>query len=255
MYGKGDKWARPKSMFLDEGRFTYIPDKDAHPLIPIELNPKYYFPDLDYVPKLIDLADTQSISAPVKGLITLLTNKKIVPANFFDGFQKDDDIEKEALKRIMEYTDGDNVEEIFHLIQVWGGASGRGVYIFGDGFDWNRILPHYLSLVQCCLSIVDTSEESIDKTVKAVCEFNKSVAHMSVAFITKHTRFWLCRTLGDDALPIYDSIMADCVMRKNAVDPKHLAEYWTVMLAKSKQLGIGVKQLERQIFKYAYENR
>ena len=44
-------------------------------------------------------------------------------------------------------------------------------------------------------------------------------------------------------------------MRKNTVDPNHLAEYWTVMLAKAKQLGVGVKQLERQIFKYAYVNR
>ena len=44
-------------------------------------------------------------------------------------------------------------------------------------------------------------------------------------------------------------------MRKNAVNHNHLAEYWTVMLAKAKQLGIGLKLLERQIFKYAYEHR
>lgn len=255
MYGKGDKWARPKSVFLDEGRFTYIPDEDALPLIPLEFNPKYHFPDLDYVPEMIDLADAKAMSAPVKGLITLLTNKKIVPINFFDAFQKDDDIEKEALKRILEYADGNNLEEIFHLIQVWGGASGRGIYIFGNGYDWSKIVPHYSALVHCCLSIVDTSKESINKMVKTVCEFNKSVAHMGVAFITKHTRFWLCRTLGNDALPIYDSIMADCVMRKNMVDANHLAEYWTVMLAKSKQLGIGLMPLERQVFKHAYENR
>ena len=255
MYGKGEKWARPKSMFMDEGRFTWIPDKEAILLIPLELNPKYHFPDLDYIPEMIDLADTKAISAPVKGLMTLLTNKKIVPENFFDAFQKDDDVEKESLKRIAEYINGESLEEIFHLIQVWGGASGRGVYIFGDGFDWNKILPHYSALVHCCLSTKDTSQESINKMAKAVCEFNKSVAHMGVAFITKHTRFWLCRTLGDDTFPIYDSIMADCVMRKNTVDHNHLAEYWTVMLAKAKQLGIGLKQLERQIFKYAYEHR
>ena len=38
MYGKGEKWARPKSMFMDEGRFTCIPDKEAILLIPLELN-------------------------------------------------------------------------------------------------------------------------------------------------------------------------------------------------------------------------
>ena len=255
MYGKGDKWVRPKSMFMDEGRFTYIPDKEATLLIPLELNPKYHFPDIDYIPELQKLTKKGEMSAPVKGMMTLLANKEIVPKDFFDDFKDDDDIENAALQKIGEYVDGESIEEIFHLIQVWGGASGRGVYIFGDGFDWNNILPHYSALVHCCLSIKDTSQESIDKMVKAVCEFNKSVAHMGVAFITKHTRFWLCRTLCDDTLPIYDSIMADCVMRKNTVDHNHLAEYWTVMLAKSKQLGIGLKQLERQIFKYAYEHR
>ena len=255
MYGKGDKWARPKSMFMDEGRFTYIPDKEAILLIPLELNPKYHFPDLDYVSEMKPLANTEVMSAPVKGLMTILINKKIVPGDFFDAYKKDDDIENAALQKIGEYVDGESLEEIFHLIQVWGGASGRGVYIFGDGFDWNKILPHYSALVHCCLSTKDTSKESIDKMVYAVCEFNKSVPHMGVAFITKHTRFWLCRTIGDDTFPIYDSIMADCVMRKNTVDHNHLTEYWTVMLAKAKQLGIGLKQLERQIFKYAYEHR
>ena len=255
MYGKGDKWARPKSMFMDEGRFTYIPDKEAILLIPLELNPKYQFPDLDYITELQKLTKKGEMSAPVKGMMTLLANKEIVPKDFFDDFKDDDDIENAALERIGEYVGGESLEEIFHLIQVWGGASGRGVYIFGDGFDWNKLLPHYSALIHCCLSTKDTSRESIDKMVKAVCEFNKSVAHMGVAFITKHTRFWLCRTLGDDTFPIYDSIMADCVMRKNTVDHSHLAEYWTVMLAKAKQLGIGLKQLERQIFKYAYEHR
>lgn len=255
MYGKGDKWARPKSMFMDKGRFTYIPDKEATLLIPLELNPKYHFPDIDYIPELQKLTKKGEMSAPVKGMMTLLANKEIVPKDFFDDFKDDDDIENAALERIGEYVDGESLEEIFHLIQVWGGASGRGVYIFDDGFDWNKILPHYSALVHCCLSTKDTSQESIDKMVKAVCEFNKLVAHIGVAFITKHTRFWLCRTLGDDTLPIYDSIMADCVMRKSTVDHNHLTEYWTVMLAKSKQLGIGLKQLERQIFKYAYEHR
>jgi hypothetical protein len=73
-----------------------------------------------------------------------------------------------------------------------------------------------------------------------------------VAFITKHTRYWLYRTLEENALPIYDSIMAGYVMQRNA-DIKDLREYWDVVLAKSKQLSIGLVPLERQIFKYAYE--
>jgi hypothetical protein len=44
-------------------------------------------------------------------------------------------------------------------------------------------------------------------------------------------------------------------MRKNSVEAKHLSEYWSVMIAKAQQLGIGLMPLERQIFKYAYEQR
>jgi hypothetical protein len=44
-------------------------------------------------------------------------------------------------------------------------------------------------------------------------------------------------------------------MRKNSVETKHLSEYWSVMIAKAHQLGIGLMPLERQIFKYAYEQR
>ena len=49
-----------------------IPDMDALPLIPMELNPKYHFPDLDYVSEMKPLANTEVMSAPVKGLMTIL---------------------------------------------------------------------------------------------------------------------------------------------------------------------------------------
>ena len=35
----------------------------------------------------------------------------------------------------------------------------------------------------------------------------------------------------------------------------HLAEYWKVMTAKAKQLGIGLVPLERQIFQYSLGTR
>lgn len=255
MYGKGEIWARPKSMFMDEGRFTHISDAEAIPQIPLELNPKYHFPDLEYKSEIVDLIDADTFSSPVKSMITLLIKKNIVSNKFFDGFWKDDDIEKEAIRRIVDYSNGKNLEDIFHLIQVWGGNSGRGIYIFGDGYDWSRIAPHYQFLVDSCMEISDLSPTAIENMVKAVSRFNSSVANMGIAFITKHTRFWLYRTLGENALPIYDSIMANCVMRKNAVEIKHLAEYWNVMIAKARQKGISLVALERRIFKYAYDNR
>lgn len=97
------------------------------------------------------------------------------------------------------------------------------------------------------------NEATINEMVKAVKDFNKSVKNISVAFITKHTRYWMHRTLGMDALPIYDSIMAIHVMQRGVPSVSDLSEYWKVMVAKAEQLGIGLVPLERQIFKYAYE--
>lgn len=255
MYGNGSIWARPKTMFLEEGRFVKVDDPEALTEIPLYLNPKYNFPDLEYVSDLLPLMEKNSMSSPVKSMITLLTNKKIVPANFFDEFVKDDDIEKEILTRINEYSDVDSLQDIFHLIQVWGGSTGRYIYIFDDGFDWEKIINQYKALVEACMSITDLNESSIDAIVGAVNKFDKSVAHMGVAFITKHTRFWLHRNLGYNAPPIYDSVMASCVMGKKTAETKHLSEYWKVMVSKADHLGIGLIPLERQIFKYAYDQR
>ena len=68
-------------------------------------------------------------------------------------------------------------------------------------------------------------------------------------------RFWLYRSLGLDALPIYDSVMASEVMRRNAVSLKDLEDYWKVMIAKARQLNIQLMPLERQIFQYSLGTR
>ena len=250
MYGKGEVWVRPKEMFFEEGRFQYVEESEALKLIPIELNPKYRFPDIEYTATKIPLIDKGKFSKNVKAMITL-RGKEDEFENL--GIKNDDDLEEYIIRQINTYKPGEGLEEIFHLIQIWGGNSGRGIYLFDDdGFNWEEIDSHYQRLVNACLSTTDIREESIKLLVEAVSEFNKSVKHINVAFITKHTRYWLYRNLGLDALPIYDSIMASYVMQRN-VNIKDLREYWDVMLAKSKQLGIGLVPLERQIFKYAYE--
>ncbi len=249
MYGKGEVWVRPKEMFFEEGRFQYVEESEALKLIPIELNPKYRFPDIEYTATKVALIDKGDFSKNVKAMITL-RGKEDEFENL--GIKNDDDLEGYIIRRIKAYRPGDNLEEIFHLIQIWGGNSGRGIYLFGDGFNWEEIDSHYQRLVDACLSMKDITEETINMLVEAVREFNKSVKHINVAFITKHTRYWLFRTLKENALPIYDSIMASYVMQRYA-DIKDLREYWKVMLAKAKQQGIGLVPLERHIFKYAYE--
>lgn len=251
MYGNGRVLVLPESLFLDEQRFVRITDDEAEKRIPLALNPRYHFPELQYEDRMPDLTEADEISKTVRAMMTLLLNRHIVKGDFFNGITKDDDLEKLALEKIRRYSEGDDLEQIFHLIQTWGGSSGRGIYVYGEGFSWEKIAEKYQDLVNTCLSVTNIEHDSIGMLLKAINKFNIEVHNLGISFITKHTRFWLVRNLGNNALPIYDSIMARFVMFRTSAEMKHLEEYWNVMIAKSEQLGIGLMPLERQIFKYA----
>ena len=235
---------------LNEG-FTPIPENEAIALIPLWLNPKYHFPDIDYKPEMPPLQDSNNFSPRVKAMKTLLENRGIVKRSLFEGLSNDDKLEKKVIDSIHDYNGSDSPEEIFHMIQTWGGSSSRGIYIFEDQFSWDKIEPHYKSLIETCLQPHDTSDSSIDSLVDLVKTFNKSVSHLGVSFITKHVRFWLSKEMGENALPIFDSIMAMEIMRQNSVNVNNLGEYWKVMVSFSKHHNIKLMPLERQIFKYA----
>ena len=264
MYEDGDIWVRPYEEFFGKvdrdgmvrDRFTKIDEKDALEHAPLYLHPKYHFPDIEYQAETPTMLNPEAgFSRGVKAMVSLLLRRNLVDESFFDGLFNDDDIEKEAIRQIRSYHPGEDPKNIFHLIQAWGGNSGRGIYLHGEGFNWNVLRPKYETLIKVCINTAEINDESISKLEKAVRSFDKSVDHLGVSFITKHVRFWLIRTLGNNALPIYDSIMANEVMRLNAVNAKHLAEYWKVMAAKAKQLGIGLVPLERQIFQYSLGTR
>ena len=264
MYEDGDIWVRPYEEFFGKvdrdgmvrDRFTKIDEKDALEHAPLYLHPKYHFPDIEYQAETPTMLNPEAgFSRGVKAMVSLLLRRNLVDESFFDGLFNDDDIEKEAIRQIKSYHPGEDPKSIFHLIQAWGGNSGRGIYLHGEGFNWNVLRPKYETLIKVCINTAEINDESISKLEKAVRSFDKSVDHLGVSFITKHVRFWLIRTLGNNALPIYDSIMANEVMRLNAVNAKHLAEYWKVMAAKAKQLGIGLVPLERQIFQYSLGTR
>lgn len=264
MYDDGDIWVRPYDEFFGKvdrdgmvrDRFTKIDEKEALEHAPLYLHPKYHFPDIEYQAETPTMLNPEAgFSRGVKAMVSLLLRRNLVDESFFDGLFNDDDIEKEAIRQIKSYHPGEDPKNIFHLIQAWGGNSGRGIYLHGEGFNWNVLRPKYETLIKACINTAEINDESISKLVKAVRSFDKSVDHLGVSFITKHVRFWLIRTLGNNALPIYDSIMANEVMRLNAVNAKHLAEYWKVMAAKAKQLGIGLVPLERQIFQYSLGTR
>lgn len=179
MYGNKDIWIRPKQMFFEtiikDGkaikRFSQISEAEAFG----KDTTLHTFPDIDYHNQLDKLCDSENFSSVVKGMITLLTSHNIVPADFFDKYHSDDDIEAEILSRISSYTTASDVEAIFHLIQTWGGMTGRGIYLHGNGFDWETIKSSYMQLVNACLSTQSLNAESIKKLSEAVRQADKSI--------------------------------------------------------------------------------
>lgn len=243
-------WVLPKEEFFQDG-IQLIKHKSQYDRLTKNLE-EVFFPNISYSEKIPPLVDDAIFSASVKSMITLLVRKGLVAKSVFAELRTDDDIEALILEKIKNYSYGDNIEEIFHLIQIWGGITGRGVYVLNKLFDWNRIAPFYQILIDRCISIKELNKKSIEELVATAKEFDESVKYIGVSFITKHMRFWMYYSLRNDALPIYDRVMASCVMRKDSAQIKHLSDYWDAMIIKSRQLNISLMALERQIFKYAY---
>ena len=242
-------WARPIDMFLQKDRFTKISRQKATAK---DFITKYHFPNIEFssnIPNLIKPGG--GFSKSVKTMITLLTKRGIIDYSIFENLDNDDDLERLIFDKIRNFKSYDNLEDIFHLIQIWGGSAGRGIYVARNEFNWENIAHQYQRLVDVCMSVYELNKTTIPLLVDTVSEFDSSVQNIGISFITKHTRYWLYKTLGDNALPIYDSIMANYVMQKKTPSIKHLAEYWNVMIKKATEINIPLNSLERQIFIYA----
>lgn len=264
LYGNNEIWARPKNMFygyveidgVKQLRFKEISKAEA--LSDTSNNDDFppYFPDIEYKNELGRLNDSIDVfSKSVRAMMTLLVDRKIISFELYHNLKTDDDIENKIFELVLSEDYEDKLQDVFHLIQTWGGVTGRHIYIRGNGFNWDDILPKYKVLVNECLKVKELDGGSISSLCQIVREINASVKYLGTSFITKHVRFWLYRNLGLNALPIYDSIMAKTVMNKRSVQIGNLEEYWLLMYYKSLELNVDLMPLERQIFKYSFDRR
>lgn len=194
------------------------------------------------------IRDTQVLHKGPRSMITLLTNRELINREDLGGIRDMGTLKEDILRRIETYHDGEDLMTIFHLIQIWGGSSGRNIYIRGGGFCPERVIPHYTALVQTCLAVEDITEDSMQQLVLAIHQFDQNVNNIGIAFITKHVHFWLRRNLGCDALPIYDSVMAHHIMHQRSVRYQNLIPYWNRMIEEAAHRGVSVCELEEVLF-------
>ena len=120
-------WILSKEQFLKE---VYEDQKTSEQSVILQKDSTTIsFPELNYTQEIPPLVDKGGLSKSVKSMVSLLDKKGIIFKTYFSGLKTDDDIEALILKKVVEYSCGDNVEEIFHLIQIWGGITGRGIYV------------------------------------------------------------------------------------------------------------------------------
>lgn len=185
----------------------------------------------------------------IKVMVNLLSDKGF-RREWTEGVETPNALEEKIFELIENY--GGTRDErlrIFHLIQIWGGYSGRNIYLDPEnGFDWNSIDNHYKNLIDECRKIKDHSAASREIALRAISVFNKNVKHIGISFITKHARFWLYDKTGDKMLPIYDSVMAKRYMNHSSVREEDLVLYWDRIVRESEDKKVSLAQYERTLY-------
>ncbi len=133
----------------------------------------------------------------------------------------------------------------FNSIQLWGGITGRNIYVRDGGIKNNLCLKNYRKLINACNFQLKISE-IFDETMNFLEETN----NFGVAFATKHTRFLTSVNPQFGGLPIYDSIIATKLYSRRQVQVHHVVGYWKEMLEVAQQKNCNLLVLERAIFNH-----
>ena len=200
---------------------------------------------------------------------SIITNTKKV-GHVYKGFEFLDELEEYLFETISSFTTVDEVSDekllsIFHNIQIWGGKTGRMIYVtnkqkfpenYKGRFDYNFDLSAYRRLVSRCLNL---KKHMLPDWIKTVSDWafqvNEDLKGFSTSFSTKHIRFWLYNKLQDESLPIFDDIIQSGFNNINTYNlnlrkQTDLEFYWKQMVEKSRRENISLVKLERLLFNY-----
>ena len=169
---------------------------------------------------------------------------------WLNGIETLTDLEEHLFVLVTNY--GGTTEErlkVFHLVQIWGGKSGRNIYVMGkDGFCWNIIDQYYSQFINTCRSLTGHTESDMKNAYRAVMSFNEKVKNIGPSFITKHLRFWTYPNLHNEMFPPYDSVMATNYMHKKYYRYSDIVPYWQKIYKEASKGHLPVALYERILF-------
>jgi len=131
--------------------------------------------------------------------------------------------------------------KIFIWIQLWGGNSGRSVFVRGLGWPRNFNINVYRIAVH----------EIMNKNFQNALTTLNHIYGISTAFSTKHIHFW-----SNTFAPIYDSIIAAIVFGRNKqqITPKQYQQYINSLdqlIVKINNNLVSRSSIERNLFNWA----
>lgn len=222
------------------------------------------FPKITSFPKkLVPIEHSQRLKMTIIRMKTLFIKKNIkinsnlfLPNNDIDFGKVTFDIETHIGNLISEYlkvNDDNKLIEIFHFIQLWGGFTGRNIYVKNGGFENNFNIEIYKKIVNILIVL---KEENLCKDLKEIQILFCQIPNIGLSFASKHMHFWSKNANENNIeLPILDSIIANGLFKSNYFNWRHYYPYVVEMrnFAYKHKTTVGV--LERELYNYFNNNK
>jgi len=132
--------------------------------------------------------------------------------------------------------------KIFIWIQLWGGNSGRGIFVQGNRWENNFNLNQYEIAVNSIL--FNNFEDGLNQLL--------NIYGIGTAFATKHLNFW-----SDGEAPILDSIISKIVIGRNNARQQDYLKYICALdnliqvLDRLGTSNVTRKKIERNLFNWS----
>jgi len=134
-----------------------------------------------------------------------------------------------------ETEDSELLKKIFIYIQLWGGNSGRYIFLIKNGgFQKNYTEQVYK---KACNMSINKEKDSLNEYIK--------LEYIGISFASKHMFFW-----SNKSLPIFDKILSSILFGRNP-NIKYYNQYLDVLTKLGEEKNVNLSVIERSIFNWA----
>lgn len=218
---------------------------------------KITFPELNnYSDDLNPITNSNRLKKSIKGMLTLFKTQDIsIGQDKFINDQTEDfgnatlEIEKhigDLIKKYCNDPNSDLLKTIFHYIHLWGGITGRGIYVRKGGFENNFNLENYKTIVE---KIIISKQDTLETDLKKIETLFISIPFIGVAYGTKHLRFWSINANKNSIqLPILDRVISIGLLDTPYCAWRHYYTYVKQMQEEAEKRNISITALERTLY-------